>query len=92
VVSVEALADSKSAHPYRHVPALARSLAEMQGATSPLPAGALPDSCVEAKRYPLAVRQALGALLHEEAAIRTSSLSSSVGGMSSSIRSKSPGW
>lgn len=77
VVSVEALADSKAAHSYRHVPALARSLVDAQRAPSPLPEVALPDSCVEAKRYPLAVRRTLGALLHEEAAIRTRSLSSS---------------
>jgi hypothetical protein len=71
------LADAQAAHPYRQVPALARSLVVPQGATSTLPKGALPDSCIEVKRSPLAVRRKLGALLHEEAAIRTSSLPSS---------------
>lgn len=38
---------------------------------------ALHDSCVEAKHYLLAVRRALGALLHKEAVIQMTSLSSS---------------
>lgn len=52
VISVEASAASKAAHLYRYVPALARSPPDTQGATSPLPGDELPDSCVEAKRYP----------------------------------------